>query len=294
MITKHLNSWEEIQTEFNQINPVRNNFGLGGYDRMKDFIIFRGHRQDNWLISSTLERKNLKDSLENIIFEFRQKLSLFDDVDQKDISTLEIFSLMRHFGVPSPLVDFTFSPYIALFFAFNSFLDDDFSGLNREKLEEKRERYQQSNCAIYALNHYVLNKLDSKIKEYNYEKYLHDSEVEFEDFFHSNKSGVRAFLPSIYNKRISSQQGLFLSLSKDNQRGFHDELLTSSEMINLTKYTIPQMLSPQILYELHKMNINSSTLFPDLDGLSAHVALKEKLRVLNMYLHFRSDLMEFK
>jgi hypothetical protein len=26
----------------------------------------------------------------------------------------------RHYGVPSPLIDFSFSPYVALFFAFNT------------------------------------------------------------------------------------------------------------------------------------------------------------------------------
>jgi len=110
MTIKHLNSWEEIQTEFNQINPVKNDFG--GYDRMKDFIIFRGQRQDNWSISSTLERKDLKDSLKNIIFEFKQKLDLFRNAEQKNTSNLEMFSLMRHFGVPSVLFMHSITMYL--------------------------------------------------------------------------------------------------------------------------------------------------------------------------------------
>jgi hypothetical protein len=31
----------------------------------------------------------------------------------------------RHYGVPSPLIDFSFSPYIALFFAFNGVRPQD-------------------------------------------------------------------------------------------------------------------------------------------------------------------------
>lgn len=275
-----LETWTDIQSEFNKFNPVRNS-KFGGYDRIKDFYIFRGHQFESWNLSSTIERKQLYDSLENIFHEFQQKVSLLHPNRVTIKSTLEKTSLMRHYGVPSPLVDFTFSPYIALFFAFSNFLEDEYSFLSQNELRLKMEGYQNNNCALYSLNYYNLNKLDGIKRKLVYEKYLMQSEDEFEKFFNSTNKGIRAFLPSKYNIRISHQQGLFLSQSRNPKTDFHTELVSKSENIRLTKYIIPHKLTLQILYELNKMNINSSTMFPDLDGLGSHVAFKEKLRLLS-------------
>lgn len=286
MTEKILTSWKEVQEEFNQFNPVYNNLGIYGvYDTIKDFSIFRGHKEQFWVISPTLERKSLKNSIDNIVFEFVQKVDLFENDSSKDKNNLEIFSLMRHYGVPSPLVDFTFSPYIALFFAFYSLLDEEYFGLTKKQISQRIKKVKQNYCVVYSLNYYLLNKLDGKEREFNYEKYLINSEKEFNNFYYSKQSRARAFLPNKYNKRISSQQGLFLCLSKGNGNSMHEELLNCSEKIKLIKYKIPQSLTPMILFELNKMNINHSTMFPSIEGLAAHIALKEKIRVLNRILN---------
>jgi FRG domain len=86
--------------------------------------VFRGHRVASWRLDSTLNRHSpvyMPDrgqSIDEMSVRFFTRLTKigvplpFDTRDRR--ACLEF---CRHFGIPSPLIDFSRSPYVALFFA---------------------------------------------------------------------------------------------------------------------------------------------------------------------------------
>lgn len=101
-----------------------------------DNYIFRGHSSSKYRLQTTYYRHTLKYyseeyrttinidfDINTIIDKFRTGLVRneiripFEDVEFTD--NQEWLEYARHYGVPIPCLDFTYSPYIALFFAFN-------------------------------------------------------------------------------------------------------------------------------------------------------------------------------
>jgi hypothetical protein len=88
-------------------------------------IIFRGHSDADWSLQTTLDReRGFKTDAERstyyagLIQEFRREAIkvIANPLDLPDGEPLAL--LARHHGVPSPYLDWTGSPYIAAFFAF--------------------------------------------------------------------------------------------------------------------------------------------------------------------------------
>jgi FRG domain len=111
---------------------------------------FRGHRDARWRLQSTPARHRrapppprTTHEIDEMIDHFLVNLALigiplpFDKRDRR--GRLEF---ARHYGVPSPLIDFSLSPYVALFFAFNGV----------RPLEAKKGKH----AALYCLNVFEL------------------------------------------------------------------------------------------------------------------------------------------
>jgi FRG domain len=95
--------------------------------RRSGAFLFRGHRDAEWRVESTLNRHRSFVSSPNLGYDIDGMISHFI-VRLKSIGVAPPFNsddrrakleYARHYGVPSPLIDFSFSPYVALFFAFN-------------------------------------------------------------------------------------------------------------------------------------------------------------------------------
>jgi hypothetical protein len=141
---KKLYSWQEFKTEIAHLR--QNTEGISKF-------LFRGHGSDRWLLETTLERS---DHDENVLSYYRLALRIkpeiqaFTDGDWPDspevpslmnmVSEYDTFSLnfstgalphyaylahLRHHGFPSPLLDWSSSPFVAAFFAFQHKPSDD-------------------------------------------------------------------------------------------------------------------------------------------------------------------------
>lgn len=105
-----------------------------------DFWAFRGQYDSTWALSSSLERKQRKHSEFRIglaeersaIWDFRSQTRLMLPYAERHIETL---AAMQHYGIPTRLVDFTRSFFVALFFAF-----------------EKGENKDAENHSVWAVN----------------------------------------------------------------------------------------------------------------------------------------------
>lgn len=95
--------------------------------RLSGAFLFRGHRDATWPIESTLNRHraylsgpNLGHDIDEMISHFIVRLKSIGVTPPFDFNDRRArLEYARHYGVPSPLIDFSFSPYVALFFAFN-------------------------------------------------------------------------------------------------------------------------------------------------------------------------------
>ena len=99
-------------------------------------LLFRGHASDDWKLKSTLERKVIElPSCESYASELRSIRSAFESyygltMDKSKYLPIsdnhtapqdyELMVLLRHHGYPTPILDWTRSPYIATFFAFQN------------------------------------------------------------------------------------------------------------------------------------------------------------------------------
>lgn len=259
---KYIDSWEQLK------RIISDDFTS---QRLRKHWIFRGQNNYKWSLLTAIERLNLFVEESEIIEDFERHAHLYTDTRKID-SKLEWLSLMQHHGAPTRLLDWTFSPYIAIFFALNE-VEIDIHSTERQY------------CALYAFNYYPISKKLSKDDTYKHlfqDNFLYKNIVsktmpELENAFLSggfNDSIPRTILPLIpFNShtRLRIQQGLFLC---PTHFPFEDTLLSTLKDIDypieniIRKYLIPVELKPQIIIELNHMNINDATLFPDIEGYS--------------------------
>ncbi|MCY9664893.1 FRG domain-containing protein [Paenibacillus alginolyticus] len=245
--------------------------------------IFRGQANSGWQLESSLYREfsKVKQLYKDIgmdakigynryemklLREFTSSYNLYsnhklyepESSEYKEIARyrLEAWSLMQHHGAPTRLIDWTFSPYVAAFFALDGATDD---------------------YCIYALNPQALKQVDDqRIESAQYDRSL---------AFSSDKttpSFVRVFEPFSKSERIRRQQGLFLVPNRNNETlstilesyNLSDGKIGGEGMYVAHKFVFPKRLILDSWDKLQQMNINHETIYAGLDGFSRSLKLK--------------------
>lgn len=224
----------------------------------RDFI-FRGQRKYSWSLSPTLARVTgdgvvrweiANQLLKDFKLKIRGRIDDYSILEDDD----ELWSVGQHHGLKTPLIDWTKSPFVALFFAFNEIDDDE--DLNTT-WEEKSNQYR---CL------YVLDKT-----------FVEDEK---------DMSSVRVFEPRMDDHgRLVSQDGLFTITDYETTlEGEILEYVTNQESFGalneedqaeeiaqyICKIYIPNKGRKECLQFLRKMNVHHGSLFPDLIGASQY------------------------
>jgi hypothetical protein len=149
-------------------------------------LIFRGHQSPRWTLTPTLKRthKFLSEEQTNkIIKTFKNALQSIDHQDLNQLNTItenQLWALGRHYGLPTPLLDWTYNPFIALYFAYEDranlfpqhalyILDiekctsDDLIYFNNQPHQNEREKKQEG-CYIRLKQHNTIEDIISKDK----------------------------------------------------------------------------------------------------------------------------------
>ncbi|MDA3886868.1 MAG: FRG domain-containing protein [Candidatus Delongbacteria bacterium] len=260
----------------------------------KDTYYFRGQSDATWELKSSylrLAEKHIKVhpymSIKNQI-EFGKWYLLDELVGRLHLLTNEIseeddcfskLSFLQHFGAHTHIIDFTFSPFVALYFSLS------------EEVKTKRS-------AIYALkaenftdiNEIIVEKTDKKIKKLDPKKYKRHLPQEYykndystiinfhNDHFRDNKKEIlEIYRPRKSNTRIQIQQGLFMipTNAMTNVESLINNVYFKNDDVNALKITYPREWCKDIYEYLNKHNINAETLFPGLEGYIR--AIKENI-----------------
>ncbi|HUU49844.1 MAG TPA: FRG domain-containing protein [Nitrospinota bacterium] len=281
-----------------------------------DNYIFRGHPSSKYRLQTTYYRHTLKYyseeyrttinidfDINTIIDKFRTGLVRndipipFDEVEFRE--NQDWLEYARHYGVPIPCLDFTYSPYIALFFAFNE--------LHISHKEKGIEKY----VVVYALNlnslsfwwckldleklKRRLNKESKELTKKDYDRNLRDCLNAFLNPNLERKLGHRfpeneiIFIPypSRYNKRMQKQAGALLydtlnhkSYDCEDLEGVLENIKETPEVLpdrsekisnTLTKIFINKKCAKDVFQRLELMEINGGKLFQDENGVRMDV-----------------------
>ncbi|HMG33956.1 MAG TPA: FRG domain-containing protein [Blastocatellia bacterium] len=175
-----------------------------------------------------------------------------------DNSTWNWLALAQHHGLPTRLIDWTFSPYVALHFATVHLMDYqhdaviwcvDFVKTNQLLPERLRTILQEEGSNAFTVE--MLKRVAGTLSEYD--RIVNDECVVF-------------FEPPSLDDRIVNQFALFSMMSNPNARLDH-WLESHTELAR--KIIIPAGLKWEVRDKLDQANITERVLFPGLDGLSS-------------------------
>ncbi len=235
--------------------------------------IYRGHASSDWRLESTLERligskwsKESADKFEQYSLQvFQSKYHLYDRENIEPESKLAWLSLMQHYGVPTRLLDFTLSPFVAIYFAieaYNHQSDDDLAifSLDYSALMERSVSYIGSKDSSFIESPQSVSLQQDKVF------------TEIVDRFSYDIAWVTE--PRQLNVRLDRQSGCFLL---SGNRGMKiEELLSSSvyDKCDFTKYILSGSLYAPLFALLRKMNITSKSIYGDLQGLAKSLRME--------------------
>ena len=219
-------------------------------------MVFRGHRRFDWGLAPTLARipesgiidRELATSQLNH-FKKAVRGRLTDNALVQDEEEDELWAVGQHHGLMTPLLDWTYSPYVALFFAFSK----------EDSEEEKENPYR----AIYVLNKTFVsdNEKCPEIRMFEPRKDDHGRLV--------NQAGLFTFSP--YDSTIENK--LTDTLASED---FEDEELRNASEDEqpgiiaryICKIYIKNDERESCMRHLRRMNVHHASLFPDLIGAS--------------------------
>lgn len=167
--------------------------------------------------------------------------------------------IAQHYGVPTRLLDFTFSPLVAMHFALvdNKPGEDAvvwmiyINGLHRNNLPQKyTDILNEESAYVFTLD--MLNQLHITIDQYNIDM---------------NGKGLIFFEPPYIDERIRNQNSVFAILP--------NELDPLNDFIEKTTevycFIIPAEKVPLFRKQLDYFNITERTMFPGLEGTAEYL-----------------------
>lgn len=266
--------------------------------------IFRGQERADWDLSSSLERvanqfshpKTVIPSSElKVINEFQRRSHFYMDHSPPADSIIDWLSIIQHHGGPTRLLDFSYSFYVASFFAVSQAVSDSAVWvIDKHALALKAHQiaYPEKYKQIEGWDEFVDTIQTDNAAMRNI----------FEDSFFSDNPPIAVvpLEPLFMTPRLSIQQGVFLVpcavtcdfeecllntidsntndsamqdiIVLDSKKNTLDKILDLYANSKILKIIIPKEHHKAAIEDLWSMNINAATLFPGIDGFAKSLA----------------------
>jgi hypothetical protein len=225
---------------------------------------FRGHADAEWPLQSTLSRYLIKHRIHPSVWThqelrslriFRRKAHHHLQHIPDDQDSFQWLALMQHHGAPTRLLDLTWSPYVAAFFALEQATSDAAVwGFNVARIECQNKSILTQQALPQDLDPHHPEHIETILLV---------------------KQPPVVFIgePRVMNRRLIAQSGTFavpgsIKQPVEDILGRYPD--DSALLVKLVLKT--SRLRNQALRELYNMNVTQATLFPDLDGLARSLA----------------------
>lgn len=223
--------------------------------RFRSDYVYRGMGNSNWDLHTSLWRLggNFRELESHLLRNFRK----YAQVKSRPKSQWTWLALAQHHGLPTRLLDWTYSPYVALHFATINVDQYNQEGViwsvdyvkAHEMLPATLKRTLQSERS----NAFTSEMLDRCADS------IHDLEQM------SDQGFVVFFEPPSLDERIVNQYALF-SFMSDPETQFDDWIVENRPEL-IRRIVIPKELKWEARDKLDQANITERVLFPGLDGL---------------------------
>lgn len=204
-------------------------------------LLFRGQQIDRPLLPK-LARLRLKGSIKNmeklILDEFKR--GAIPLTEFKPENNWDWLALAQHHGLPTRLLDWSYSALVALWFAVEKppIITDG----------------KEENAVVWVLSALV-----------------DDFRTNTEEIDPLSNKITKILRSTVVSRRISAQSGVF-TVHKINESGKIVKFETHEKFKNkLQKVVIPHEKFPSIRKQLNVLGVNNSTIFPDIDGFCRHL-----------------------
>lgn len=299
--------WAAIRGHFDQLPKPARGCDDGGEIWRRGWI-FRGHKQEGYLLEPSIERAypttDWDEAEYKALQEFQSKAGLHMEAARlpKPGDKLGWLAVMQHYGAPTRLLDFTYSPYVALYFALRNRKDGESAfaevwGLDAAALRVQAEKTSGEADKAVRKHPGLLaprggrvsfapedvntalqqTQEDDKYWDMSIRRALNPCGARREHF---NRRGfVAEALPTKHNPRLASQQGVFL-FNGASKRTFEESLelmMQNSKSEWYKRFRVPDAALREIERELFQLNVHDLSLFPDTEGLAGVV--RQRLRL---------------
>ena len=257
-----LNSWDEFEPQIAALELDQHVKDIK--TRRTSPLLFRGQGDSAWKLKTTLDRYfSKKVSLKEYYWltlvakpkietftnyrwttipklrEYEEWVNKIDIFPFGEFPAYEYFAYLRHHGFPSPLLDWTASPYVAAFFAFNN----PSTKSKSVSIFAYQEHYGAGKC--FTKWEPIITSLGPNIQTHR-RHFLHQSDYTI-CTIEENKSHYYTNHEDVIKKNDKGQDLLW-------------------------KFNIPVTERKEVLGKLQRMNINAFSLFGTEDSLLETIA----------------------
>jgi hypothetical protein len=232
------------------------------HNRAKLEMVYRGQRGFSWPLSPTLARNFpngvIRETDRDMLLENFRLAMRGRGPDLTSIDESEVWAYGQHVGLATPLLDWSKSPFVSLYFAFS---------------EPDPEGEDNPSRAVYCLD---LTRLKAELPELFLEPRSNDNSrlVNQAGLFTLTPAGresLESYIINALEKSSAVDFDGFVDLPTDeNSFEFPDDETAKRLSSYLCKIHIPNEKRDDCLAMLRKMNIHHGSLFPDPFGAAQY------------------------